>query len=38
MKITQEIRDYAASIGTSEEEAIAIGMQRKSREFIEKAR
>ena len=37
MKITQEIRDYAASIGTSEEEAIAIGMQRKSREFIEKA-
>jgi phosphomethylpyrimidine synthase len=37
MKITQEIRDYAASIGTSEEEAIAIGMQRKSREFTEKA-
>jgi phosphomethylpyrimidine synthase len=37
MKITQEIRDYAASIGASEEEAIAIGMQRKSREFTEKA-
>ena len=36
MKITQEIRDYAASLGTSEEEAIAIGMQNKSREFIEK--
>jgi len=38
MKITQEVRDYAASLGTSEEEAIAIGMQHKSREFIEKAR
>ena len=37
MKITQEIRDYAASIGRSEEEAIAIGMQHKSREFIEKS-
>ena len=36
MKITQEIRDYAASLGTSEEEAIAIGMQNKSREFIKK--
>jgi phosphomethylpyrimidine synthase len=38
MKITQEIRDYAASLGTSEEEAIEIGMRRKSREFIEKAK
>jgi phosphomethylpyrimidine synthase len=38
MKITQEIRDYAASLGTSEEEAIAIGMQNKSREFTETAR
>jgi phosphomethylpyrimidine synthase len=38
MKITQEIRDFAASLGTSEEEAIEIGMRRKSREFIEKAK
>jgi phosphomethylpyrimidine synthase len=38
MKITQEVRDYAASLGKSEEEAIAIGMQRKSREYIERAR
>ncbi len=36
MKITQDVRDYAASIGVTEEKAIEKGMEDKSREFIEK--
>lgn len=36
MKITQDVRDYAASIEASEEEALRKGMQEKSQEFKEK--
>ncbi len=36
MKITQEVRDYAASLGVGEDKAIQAGMEGKSREFIEK--
>jgi|10_taG_2_1085330.scaffolds.fasta_scaffold01999_7 phosphomethylpyrimidine synthase len=36
MKITQDVRDYAASIETSEEEALKKGMEEKSQEFKEK--
>jgi phosphomethylpyrimidine synthase len=35
MKITQDVRDYAAAQGISEERALADGMAAKSREFIE---
>ncbi|MBK8285138.1 MAG: phosphomethylpyrimidine synthase ThiC [Ahniella sp.] len=33
MKITQDVRDYAASEGVSEEEALAEGMKKKAEEF-----
>jgi phosphomethylpyrimidine synthase len=33
MKITQEVRDYAAKQGVSESEAIQLGMEEKSAEF-----
>jgi phosphomethylpyrimidine synthase len=33
MKITQDVRDYAASLGVSEEEALKKGMEQKSVEF-----
>ena len=33
MKITQEVRDYAAQKGISDEEALKLGMQEKSQEF-----
>ena len=33
MKITQEVRDYAAAQGLSEEQALVQGMARKSQEF-----
>jgi len=36
MKITQDVREYAASQGLKEEEALARGMEEKSREFVEK--
>ena len=36
MKITQDIREYAASQGLKEEEALAHGLEEKSREFVEK--
>jgi phosphomethylpyrimidine synthase len=36
MQITQEVRDYAARIGTSEEKALEAGMEQKSREFVER--
>jgi phosphomethylpyrimidine synthase len=36
MKITQDVREYAASHGLSEREALQKGMQEKSREFTEK--
>jgi phosphomethylpyrimidine synthase len=35
MKITQDVRDYAAKIGADEEKALAIGMEEKAREFVE---
>ena len=34
MKITQDVRDYAAKQGVSENEALAKGMQEKSIEFV----
>ncbi|MEJ5210655.1 MAG: phosphomethylpyrimidine synthase ThiC [Burkholderiales bacterium] len=34
MKITQDVREYAAREGVSEEEALARGMQQKSIEFV----
>ncbi|HXM34130.1 MAG TPA: phosphomethylpyrimidine synthase ThiC [Pyrinomonadaceae bacterium] len=36
MKITQDVREYAASHGFKENEALARGMEEKSREFVEK--
>ena len=36
MKITQEVREYAAEQGLKEEQALAQGMEQKSREFLEK--
>ena len=36
MKITQDVRDYAAKQGISEDEALKEGMKSKSVEFIEK--
>ncbi|MCO5332398.1 MAG: hypothetical protein M9893_00005, partial [Pyrinomonadaceae bacterium] len=35
MKITQEVRDFAAKEGVSEEKALAVGMSEKAREFVE---
>ncbi len=36
MKITQDVRDFAASQGLTEEEALKKGMQSKAVEFVEK--
>ncbi|HSI22377.1 MAG TPA: phosphomethylpyrimidine synthase ThiC [Methylophilaceae bacterium] len=36
MKITQDVRDYAATQGVSEQEALAKGMQEKAIEFVKK--
>ena len=36
MKITQDVRDYAASQGVAEDEALTVGMAQKSAEFKEK--
>ena len=33
MKITQDVRDYAASHGVAEEKALEAGMAEKSEEF-----
>jgi phosphomethylpyrimidine synthase len=33
MKITQEVRDYAASAGIAEEKAIEAGLAEKAEEF-----
>ncbi len=35
MKITQDVRDYADSLGVKEKEALEKGMQQKSEQFIE---
>ncbi len=34
MKITQDVRDYAAGAGVSADEALAKGMEEKAREFV----
>ncbi len=34
MKITQDVRDYAASLGVAEDEAIQKGMEQKAVEFL----
>ena len=36
MKITEDVRKYAAEQGVSEQEALQKGMEEKSREFQEK--
>ena len=36
MKITQDVREYAADLGIAEAEALEAGMQEKSQEFLEK--
>ena len=36
MKITQDVRDYAAAQGVSEQEALAKGMEQKAVEFVKK--
>jgi phosphomethylpyrimidine synthase len=36
MKITEEVRQYAASQGVPEEKALERGMAEKSKEFLEK--
>ena len=36
MKITEDVRKYAAEQGLAEEEAVKQGMEEKSREFVEK--
>ncbi|QOJ24829.1 MAG: phosphomethylpyrimidine synthase ThiC [Gammaproteobacteria bacterium] len=36
MKITQDVRDYAANQGVAEDEALTVGMAQKSAEFKEK--
>jgi len=35
MKITQDVRDYAAKIGADEKKALALGMEEKAKEFVE---
>ena len=34
MKITEDVRKFAAQQGLSEEEALKAGMEEKSREFV----
>ena len=34
MKISQDVRDYAAAHGVSDEEAITLGLEEKSSEFV----
>jgi len=36
MKITEDVRKYAAEQAISEEEALAKGMAEKAKEFVEK--
>ncbi len=36
MKITQDVREYAAKSGVTEEKALAVGMAEKAKEFVEK--
>jgi phosphomethylpyrimidine synthase len=36
MKITQDVREYAAKEGVAEEKALAVGMAEKAKEFVDK--
>jgi phosphomethylpyrimidine synthase len=36
MKITQDVREYAATHGVSDADALRVGMEEKSREFVDK--
>ena len=36
MKITEDVRKYAAEQGVSEQEALQKGMEEKSKEFVER--
>jgi len=36
MKITEDVRRYAAEHGLSEQEALQKGMEEKSRQFVER--
>jgi phosphomethylpyrimidine synthase len=36
MKITQDVRDFAASQGVSEQDALMKGMEEKAQEFVAK--
>jgi phosphomethylpyrimidine synthase len=36
MKITEDVRKYAADLGLKQEEALQKGMKEKSKEFVEK--
>ncbi len=36
MKLTEDVRKYAAEQGITEEEALKRGMEEKSKEFVEK--
>jgi len=38
MKITEDVRAYAAELGVTEEEALTAGMKEKSEEFVDKGR
>lgn len=35
MKITEDVRKYAAELGLAEEEALKKGLEEKSKEFVE---
>jgi phosphomethylpyrimidine synthase len=35
MKISQDVRDYANAKGVAEEEALKLGMDEKSQEFLQ---
>ncbi|MGO8673624.1 MAG: thiamine biosynthesis protein ThiC, partial [Capsulimonadaceae bacterium] len=35
MKITQDVRDYARQLSMAEDQAIAAGLEEKSKEFVE---
>jgi phosphomethylpyrimidine synthase len=35
MKITEDVRKYAAEQGLAEEEALKAGMEQKSKEFVQ---
>jgi phosphomethylpyrimidine synthase len=38
MKITQDVRDYAAKIGVDDEAALRVGMEEKTIEFVRNGR